>query len=252
MKKIILNELDYAEKALKEHSLLGSPTETLKIIGKYFAQKGFSKKAIVAKLEDFMLCCDETINLVKWQTSIETFAKSAKKFSLVQLNYIPITSSELKVIDEQIAGGQQKRLMFTLLCLAKYGNAVNPHNNNWTNTENKDIFQLANIKTSIERQSLLINSLYQDGFVGYSKVIDNLNINVKIIDDNSDIQLYITDFRNLGNQYRKYIGEPFIECENCGLVVPKKTNNQRYCVDCAKEIDRQKSILRWEKSVAKS
>ena len=124
----------------------------------------------------------------------------------------------------------------------------NPNNNNWVNRKDNEIFSLANITLTTKRQSLLINDLWTMQYIGYSRVVDNININVKIVDNESPTVLYISDFRNLGNQYMRYCGEKYIECECCGKVVKEKHGKQRYCTECATEIDRQKSLERYYKS----
>ena len=127
-------------------------------------------------------------------------ARHADKYPLIELSGITLFKEELSVVSE-LQTKMLRKLIFTLLCLAKYGNAINPKNNNWVNFTAKDIFPLANIKTTTTRQSLLINDLWRGGFIGYSNAVDNVNINVKIIRDTGDPELFISDFRSLGNQY---------------------------------------------------
>lgn len=246
LRNFILDELEYVENSLENNTLNAAPYETLKLVSRYYAQEGYTKKTIISKLEEFLLRCDNTVNLVKWQEAIESLSRNAKKYSLVQINYVTITESELFKIS-QLGNKQLKRLMFTLLCLAKFNNQVNSKNNNWTNTKNSDIFKLANVTTTLERQGLLINSLYTSGYIKYCNVIDNLNINVTIIDDESKPVLYIKDFRNLGYQYAKYEGEPYINCENCGLTIRKTSNRLKYCPHCASEINKNNTLFNYKK-----
>lgn len=247
MTNIVLNEKACAEYAL-ENLILGSkPTETLGRVARYYYSIGYKKKEIGNLLEDFMLKCDPTINIVKWQATIDKQVSSADKYELIDISGVEITQSEMDKI-QQIEGKLLQRLMFTMLCLAKYGNAINPNNNNWVNRKDKEIFSLANITLTTKRQSLLINDLWTMQYIGYSRVVDNININVKIVDNESPTVLYISDFRNLGNQYMRYCGEKYIECECCGKVVKEKHGKQRYCTECATEIDRQKSLERYYKS----
>lgn len=247
MTNIVLNEKACAEYAL-ENLILGSkPTETLGRVARYYYSIGYKKKEIGSLLEDFMLKCDPTINIVKWQATIDKQVNSADKYELIDISGVEITQSEIDKI-QQIDGKLLQRLMFTMLCLSKYGNAINPNNNNWVNRKDKEIFSLANITLTTKRQSLLINDLWTMQYIGYSRVVDNININVKIVDNESPTVLYISDFRNLGNQYMRYCGEKYIECECCGKVVKEKHGKQRYCTECATEIDRQKSLERYYKS----
>lgn len=240
MTNIVLNERAYVEEALENLSLGAKPVQTLSRIARYYFNEGYKKQEIGSLLEDFMLKCDPTINIVKWQNTIEKLARSSDKFELIDIPGVFVTKSELCTI-KQINGKLLQRLMFTMLCLSKYGNAASKTNNNWVNRKDKDIFCLANIAVTTKRQSLMINDLWSMGFVGYSKVVDNVNINVKIIDDESPVELFIRDFRNLGNQYMKYCGEKYIECQCCGKVVKERHGKQKYCPECAVEVNRRKT-----------
>lgn len=247
MTNIILNERACAEYALDNLSLGAKPIETLGRVARYYYSIGYKKKDIGSLLEDFMLKCDPAINIVKWQAAIDRQVSNADKYELIDISGISITRAEIDKI-QQIDGKLLQRLMFAMLCLAKYGNAVNPKNNNWVNKKDKEIFSLANISLTTKRQSLMINDLWTMQYIGFSRVVDNININVKIIDDSSPTVLYISDFRNLGNQYMRYCGEKYIECECCGKVVKENHGKQHYCNECAIEIDRQKSLERYYKS----
>lgn len=247
MGSIVLNERIFAEDAIKNSKLGTKPIETLNRVAKYYHNEGYSPKKIENMLETFLLRCDPTINPVKWQTTITKLTKSAGKYKLIEIDGIRITKDEMDKI-QQLHGKMSQRLMFTMLCLAKYGNMVSPSNNCWVNRKDNEIFKLANIVITTKRQSLMINDLWALQYIGYSRVVDNININVKIINEESPTVLYVTDFRNLGNQYMKYCGEKYIECQYCGQVVRQNRNVQKYCSACAVEIDRQKSIERYRKS----
>ena len=249
MTNIVLNEKACAEHAIANLTLGSKPIETLGRVARYYYSEGYKKREIGSLLEDFMLKCDPTINIVKWQATIDRQVNSSDKYELIDIPGVVVTKSEMEQI-KKIEGKLLQRLMFTMLCLAKYGNAINPNNNSWVNRKDKEIFSLANITITTKRQSLMINDLWTLGYIGYSRVVDNININVKIIDDESPVELFVTDFRNLGNQYMRYCGEKYIECQCCGVVIRKDSNVQRYCRDCAAEINRQKTLENWRKSAS--
>lgn len=238
---IVLNECEYVERILKGYELGQKPTETLSRIARYyFSKDGFNKAGVRAELESFMLRCDPTINLVKWQDTIDRIIKSATKFPLIYIESVPITEKEIAICDE-LDGVQQRRLMFTLICLAKYSNLVNDKNGGWVNKPDKEIFKLANVVTSIKRQSLMLNDFRAAGMIRFSRKVDNVNINVQCLDNDGAPVLSISDFRNLGYQYMRFHGGSFIECEECGLVIRKKCNAQKYCHDCAVDVNRQRA-----------
>lgn len=248
MINIVLNERVYAEEAINNLSLGNRPAETLGRIAKFYYSEGYKKREIGPLLEDFILKCDPSANIVKWQRVIDQQVNSADRYSLIDIPGISITKSEILKI-QSLKGKLLQRLMFTMLCLAKYGNAISPTNNSWVNKKDRDIFRLANIAVTTKRQSLMINDLWTAGYVGYSNVVDNINLNVKIVDDDSPEEILITDFRELGYQYSRYCGENFTECESCGRLIKESTNGRRkFCKECAIDTNRQKTIERYYRS----
>lgn len=242
---IVLNEREYVEQVIKDHFLGPKPTETLSRVARYYYNIDNMKKAGVRMaLEEFMLRCDPTINLVKWQDAIDRIVKGADKFPLIHIESVPVTGAEMDVCDS-LNGVQLQRLMFALICLAKYSNLVSKKNGGWVNRQDKEIFRLANVVTSIKRQSLMLNDLRSAGLIRFSRRVDNININVLCLDSEGTPVLEVRDFRNLGYQYMRFHGQPYIECEQCGLVIRRRSNSQKYCHDCAVGVNRQNARERY-------
>lgn len=237
---VVLNEKECAMEALQRCVLDTKPSETLGRVAKYYRAEGYRRSEIHSMLESFMLKCDPAINIVKWQDAIDRHIKDAERFPLIELDGVPVTQSELDVCNG-LAGKQMRRLMFTLICLAKFYNAVSEKNNNWVNSPDKEIFKMANVVTPIKRQSLMLNDLRETELIRFSRRVDNININVCCIDNTGDPVLVITDYRNLGYQYMRYCGEPYFECASCGIVIKSTGNNHKYCSECAADIHRQKA-----------
>ena len=122
---------------------------------------------------------------------------------------------------------------------------VSERNNHWANTSDREIMQMANISTSIKRQSALFAELKNADMVRFSKKIDNLNVKVVFMEE-GEVALHIHDFRNLGYQYLKHYGAPYFECENCGLTVkiqePSRGRRQKYCPSCAIEVKTRQNV----------
>ncbi len=236
---IVLNEREYAVEALQKCVLSTKPLETLSRVARYYRSEGYKKSEIRDMLESFMMKCDPSVNIVKWQDIIDRQIKDVDRFPLIEIDGVYITQKELDACTS-LSSKQMKRLMFTLICVAKFCNAVNPKNGNWVNRPDKEIFKMANIVTPIKRQSLMFNDLKEMGLIRFSQKVNNININVVCVDDVGAPVLTITDYRNLGYQYMKYCGEPYFECESCGIVIRRSGKNHRYCSDCAADIHRQK------------
>ena len=239
---IVLNEREWAENAIVNRQLGHSPVETLSRVARYYYQcEGYKKRDVKKKVSDFLLQCDPGVILVKWEETIDRLARTADRYKLIELDGVDITEEELRIVSS-LDGKQMQRLAFTLLCVAKYWDAAQPSNNGWVNTSDKDVMNMANIKTSIRRQSLMLHEMKKAGLIRFSKRVDSLNIQVKFIRPDSPVKIHIEDFRNIGNQYQLYCGDPFIKCAMCGLTIKKKNNRQKYCPDCAAEMYVKRSV----------
>lgn len=241
---IVLNEHEWAKNMINSHSLGNKPYETFCRIAKYYFDKDYSKKEVRRLLDSFLMQCEPAASLPKWAAMLDYAVARASKYNAVIMDCIEITEGEMKLIDS-LKGTQLRRLAFTLLCLSKYWNVVNPGKDSWVNSKDCEIMRMANINTSVKRQSLMYHQLNELGMIQFSKKVDNTNVKVTFAEPGAVI-LRITDFRNLGYQYLKFKGEPYFECQNCGLTVKKKSKGagrpQKYCDSCAVEIHMQQSI----------
>lgn len=243
--KIILNEYEWAENMIHNRDLGSKPVETLERVAKYYRANNYSKNDTRRLLENFLMQCDPGTSLSAWSERLDKLVKIADKYPPIILNGVSISSRELEAI-ERLESTQLKRLAFTLLCCCKYFDATKPNNNHWVNCSDKDLMQMANIVTSIRRQSAMFNELRKRGYIQFAKKIDNLNVRLLFADDEAnDEKIFISDFRNLGYQYLKYYGGAYFECENCGIVVKERIGcgrKQKYCPTCALEIKTRQSI----------
>lgn len=241
---IVLNEYEWAKKMLDNHDFGKKPIETLNRVSKYYYANQYTKKEVRELLDNFVIQCDPSASLVHWSDALDRVAKNAMKYPIIQLSGVDITTKELEKI-QTLTGTQIRRLAFTLLCVAKYWNLTSPNNNGWVNTSDKEIMQMANIKTSVKRQSVMFSELRDNGFIRFSKKIDNLNVQVTFMQD-GDVAIHIQDFRNLGYQYLKYYGGCYFECENCGITVKMcdsyRGRPQKYCPNCAIEIKTKQNV----------
>ena len=177
--------------------------------------------------------------LPKWQRTVDKIIAKAKGKGLIEIEYVGITEKELAEI-AHLRKESLKKLAFTLLCIAKYFNTIRPENNGWVNTPDKDIFRMADIKTlDCKRQQKLIRELHLLGLVGYSKVVDNVNLQVLFVDADTDPALRICQFDDLGYQYLEYVGDPsIVHCKCCGRLIKKTSKRLDYCPDCAQDARR--------------
>lgn len=256
---IVLNEYEWAERVIADRRLGKRPGETLSRVAKYYFENKYSKREVRKLLDQFLVQCDPDASLVHWSDTLDKIVKNAIKYPLIQIDCIAISTKELEWI-EKLDGKQLRRLAFTMLCVAKYWNIISPNNNNWVNTSDKEIFQMANITISGKQQDLMYGRLIKEGYIRSSKKIDNLNVQILPPDiEDCSVGIVVRDFRNLGYQYMRHCGDPYFECENCGITVRAKSytpnrslrdcgrtkdagRKHKYCRTCASEIRIKQNI----------
>lgn len=233
---IILNEREYAEKCLREKPVVDKPFENISIIARYYYWVcGYRKKKIYSLLLEYL---KETypryeLNEMYWLEILEKVAQKAKSYNLLETSGVRITKSEMETI-RSIGKKVYERLAFTFLCLAKLNNLKNPNNHSWVFQSRKEIYDCARISCSTAEQDWKIGYLADIGLLKMAERIDNLNLQVTFIDEDDEVELFVSDFRELGYEYLKYCGENYIRCEECGILIKgNKNGTKKYCKNCA-------------------
>lgn len=243
---IILNEVEEAKKRIQENELGDKPTETIGLMARYYRQiEKLSERETIDRIEQFMQKNCEMYNPVKWKATILKHVKGAKKYNMVQVNSVGITQQELDIISA-VSERRLRKLLFALICLAKFFNKRGNNTNDWVSTEYKDIFRMAHIFVTQSVQTKMLSELYNLGMISFGNKITNLNIHLNVIDHENEPVWIIDDFRDLGNEYvfRTETSDLF-RCESCGLVIKKNRNVHKYCPQCADKIQRYQ-IQQWK------
>ena len=238
---VILNELKQAEYIIKRGEIGCKPSSTLFLLGKYYRQhETLNVKQTFEKLNQFLEKNYKNYNPALWENILEDIAKKSTLYPLREITSIGITQSELDKIAE-IQNSKYEKLLFTMLCYAKLYNTVSENNNDWINTDIKEIYRIARVTVKHrEDKFLYLNDIKNSGMISFSAKNDNLNIKVNIIDMSGEAVLTIDDFRELGYEYLRYIGDgKYIRCSECSRLVRKKSKydgSTKYCGECAKKV----------------
>ena len=183
----------------------------------------------------------KSYNVNEWSELINLYIDNAKKYPLTQIDCIPVTEAEMQSI-QLVDGDKQRKLAFTALVLAKYGNLRNEKNNGWVMLENYQLFKRAEIHENVENSYLLLHDLCKAGLIEWSKRVDNINFQVKFIQDDGDVVMKVTDLRELGLQYLNYAYGGYGYCRECGKMFKMTIHNKKYCDDCVQVVEYYKPI----------
>lgn len=230
-----MNERRRAEDVLSSVQETTNPIHNVYLLSRYYYAQGMRQKEVLEKIEDYLRQFPFLV-LPKWQQTVDKIVAKAKGKGLIEIKYVGITEKELAEI-AKLRKESLKKLAFTLLCIAKYFNTIRPENNSWVNTPDKDVFRMSDIRTlDCKRQQQLIRELYLLGLIGYSKVVDNVNLQVLFVDAETEPVLHIYQFDDLGYQYLEYVGDPsIVHCKCCGKLIKKTSCRKDYCDECAVE-----------------
>ncbi len=244
MINIILNEHEWAREKIEEPEFGKHPTETFRIIARYYMDNGYSKKQAREMIDRYILQCDRNASLVLWERAADSAVRQAIKRQAILIDEVIITKPELEVIDG-IKGTQAQRLAFTVLCLSKYWDVCREDNNHWVTNKHSDIMNMANIRASIKKQGALYRQLEQAGLLDFPARIDAISMHVRYALD-GEPALHISDFRNLGYQYLMYKGGNFFQCEECGITTKIKNPGvgrpPKYCPSCAAKVRTRQNV----------
>ena len=244
---IILNETEWAAAAIGEKNLGKHPSDTMRMIARYYIDNGMSRSEVAERMVEFLQVCMPDVVVSKWKQMLTRAYKAAQKQPAVDIDSVVVTKGEIAAINAlPVNHIRQKRLAFTLLCLAKYWRARNAEYDNWVLTTETDTMEMANIRASMRERCKLFHDLSEAGLIRLPRKVDGKFVQVCFAEDDGEPALTITDFRNLGNQYMMYKGQPFFVCANCGAVTkidnPKSRKPQKYCRECAGKVQIQQNI----------
>ncbi|MEY8352580.1 hypothetical protein AALB39_04395 [Lachnospiraceae bacterium 54-53] len=249
---VILNETLEAERVLKSGEVAKNASSTLFLLGKYYRQKcELGKVETEKKLNEFMEANYADYIPALWESVIEDISKKAKKYPLKEFDAVGITKNEMDVI-MGTDGLKYQKLLFTMLCHARYYSLISENNNSWVNTSIPELYRLARVTVKHRNDKFLyLNDLEKLGLIEFSKKNTNLNMRITFLDSSEESVLNICDFRELGYEYLNYIGEGnFIRCSECRRLVRKKSNYDRstkYCSLCSEVVKfNQKKV--WDKT----
>ena len=219
---IVMSEVEEGARVVAGYirsDLTASPFYTLSLAARY-TYHILDKAAVRANVERVAGILGSPDYLVE-----SVLAGNYKDKPPTDIRSVKISAAELATI-EKADGRMKRKVLFTLLFLAKYHNAQG-----WENRSVDEVFTLANVSLNKTRSCYLLHDLAQEGYINFSGMVSSTNIHVNFIDDGDGLCAEIKDYRNLGWQYEKLCGKKFSVCEKCGAIYPP-TQKHKLCRDC--------------------
>ncbi len=239
--RIILDEKAKAEEILEKGIIYENKYTTMKLLIKYwYINNGYRKIRLIKALHKFLEENYKDYNEVKMQEEIEREVKAyiRKPYPFNKVDNVNITKSELEYIkglDNLIL----EKLAFTMLVYAKIMNQIISENNNWINTDFKKIGKDAKVNGSRNRIYTYIHKINEYGGIYQTYKVDGDGIRIDFLNEDSEIEVTIDDFREFILEYLGWKGENIGECVECGCRIQITTSNNKYCKSCQQAKQRE-------------
>lgn len=236
---LVFNEDEHCQKLL-EHGFEKFPNRRdLTILCKYWLEHGTSKKELVPKMIEFCKNFNTHFNYAQnEELLLSIVANLDKEGPKVKLcSKIKIFDSEFKAL-QNIEDKDLQKVAFVMVVLAKWRNANFIYINSESSIKIKDIFTLAHLKKTKKERLHDLFLLNSSGFCDIQlKPLDKIFISCICNDGILKTEFDISD--DLIQNWWNLIG-PY--CQVCGKGFEKNNNKQKYCKDCAKKINIQKTV----------
>lgn len=252
--KLELNENSKIKTILEEGIVSDKPSETINLLARYYNKQSMNQEQIVQAINKFMIKNDSgKYNSVTWEDLVEGIVKTVIKNNndLIEIKEVKITKLEIEYI-KSLETEKMQKLIFTYLVYAKIFNQINPKNKNWVKGEcRNEVFKDADIKETGKEQLKTIHKLVSLEVLKIAKNITNNSVNLdNVVSDNSEVELVIEDFRELGLQWLRYLGYKSIKlCKCCNKLFKLKSNKQEFCMLCGKNNEKENHNKRQKKYV---
>ena len=251
---VIHNEQIVADKVLNDKVLIVSMSSTIDILIKYY----YLKNRDINKLEllytifnNLKECNIDSFNPNKCEelitTRIDRFYKTVRKFGdeNIKLNIVDkvvITKAEVAFINSY-EDKKVQNILFIMLVYAKITNKLNNNDSYWINQSLTNITKEAKL-TDKKRKTEVFHSLYLDQAISAGNKVGKVSIKVNYAYEDSEEEIVITDFDGCVHYWLRYKGEKWKRCIECGKWIKqgKKANSLKYCKECAKKINIEKTI----------
>ena len=246
MNEFVFNERAEHELLIKSHSVSRENVKSyIFMLAKYnFYIEKMDDNANYNAIVDYLKKFWSMFSGPDWHEYIEKSIKACKKYDYKLIDSIKITRKELEYI-KSFNDIQLEKLLFIMLCIAKYDHFYSNSEDFWLNRSNSFIFNHARVHVRVKERLELLRKLYLVGAfdMSYKTGSANKKILYASKSDDEDVVLELTenDYKELAYTYLFYKNgfSGYVHCEKCGRLVKQKSNRQKFCNECSVKVHRE-------------
>ena len=258
----IFNEEKYALEILQNGFMSNKKALELFILAKYYRFKlNKNKTECKELLTEF---CEQQIEDYK---NSELYAKVnstirqayKKEAHLLEINDISFLWCELRYINSLNISPACKQVLFGLWCCNKL-NIKAGQSDKWVNITYTELKKFCNLSSG--NMFKIMNELYKNNLIFISdrcalcltflddyeiyhrEVFESIEETPSIEEPSFVERYYIYDFKTCGLWWQKYNGNKnVVVCAECGVLMTRNSNRQKYCKKCSKERELNGKII---------
>lgn len=235
------NEISYAKKMLDSGFLTNKRMYELNILAKYFFYLGYKPKEVQERVVDFCNNYFDSFSEAKYFDKIQSILNNARKMPIIEVGTIQITEKEVEFINSIKEPFKFNDVLFCLLVIKKIREKLGQQP--YLNCKYTKFTKSCGLSSPKVLYPLL-RRLEQLGFIRVCRN-SNLEILFNVDASNSPTVIEVNDFGNIYAYYHNYLGKGrYVECSSCGKMVRVKGNRRKYCNECARIINIQKTLER--------
>lgn len=208
----------------------------MSIVTMYERKNGSSDKEICEKIVQLCKKNNENFNFRQINKKILKCVREAEKNLKNIKCEIKFTQKENSEINklEDIA---QRKVLYVLMAICKAYGTDYVYLNGSSPIKTKDIVEMTGLQITNKKFEQILHDLYTHGCVS---VLPNLKYTIECFSEDDDIAFIASACSSVIEEYDIYNGLA-IRCQECGSYVKKRSNNTKYCAECAKKIKAQQN-----------
>lgn len=254
MKKFRFNEQSAIEKMIKSNFVdENNITNTIYSLAKYnYHALGLNDKENYNSVLKYILKNCDNVFEESIYSDIINCIKNAKKHKFASINEVCVTESELNII-KSLGDIKQEKVIFVILAIAKYLNAIQGKEYDAAFLTNAEICKMARVTIPVDERDVFMQFaydkelLYRHTWAGSEK--KKLTFVSHDPEDKVVLRLNEADFKDLAYTYMAYLDpHKFRRCVSCGTWMRRNNYDKRLCTECIRsnniqeEKDRIKTI----------
>ena len=230
------NEIEYAERIIKDGFVTRRKLYELSILAKYYFHIGKAKNEVFDLLVKFCEEHMENFNKILYFDKLNNIVNTSKNSRIKNIKFIGVNNNDMNII-ESLPDIEQKKVLTSIIVLCKIKHRTT--GGKYVNVKYSTLSRMSHLRTTSKIREVL-RSLVQANLI-------NICINGAIeylgdITDEDDYLFIVKDFDNIGLYLMNYINHKYIECEECGKMMRKKNNSNKFCNECAKKRHRMSKL----------